>query len=199
MDYSNELIRQEAIREDLLSGETIKWTGQPDLSVLFDNADLVLIPFSLFWVGFMIFWEIDALFGEHGSSDRIFMALSGLPFTLIGQYLLWGRFVYKAWKKKRTYYAITNMRVLIVVQWARGKSLHAVYLKDILAANKSVGRNGIGTLVFATSIRETRQWGNFGMGWSRRTQEPAAPAFYDVREANTVYELVNRLRNETEA
>ena len=43
--------------------------------------------------------------------------LWGIPFVVAGQYLIWGRFFYDAWLKRRTYYALT----VIVVQngWSR--------------------------------------------------------------------------------
>jgi hypothetical protein len=42
------------------------------------------------------------------------MVLWGVPFVVIGQYMIWGRFLYDAWLKPRTYYGITNRRVLIL-------------------------------------------------------------------------------------
>ena len=42
------------------------------------------------------------------------MVLWGVPFVVIGQYMVWGRFLYDAWLKPRTYYGITNRRVLIL-------------------------------------------------------------------------------------
>jgi hypothetical protein len=41
------------------------------------------------------------------------MVLWGVPFVVIGQYMIWGRFLYDAWLKPRTYYGITNRRVLM--------------------------------------------------------------------------------------
>lgn len=199
IDYTNELTRQQSIREELLDGETIEWTGQPTLSLILDNADIFLIPFSLIWGGFWIFLVIRALIGNgHGSPESVFTVLWGIPFFLVSQYLIWGRYFYKTWKKKRTYYAVTNKRVLIVIQSMREKSLHAAYIKDIRAINKSVGKDGIGTIEFGNSNGMAGQMENYGLGCWAHQYVPAPPAFYDIHDANIVYELVNRLRNEPE-
>ena len=46
-----------AIQPELTSGESILWAGQPNTRVIFHKEDLFLIPFSLMWGGFAIFWE----------------------------------------------------------------------------------------------------------------------------------------------
>jgi len=46
-----------AIQPELTSGETVQWAGQPNRRVILHKEDLFLIPFSLFWGGFTIFWE----------------------------------------------------------------------------------------------------------------------------------------------
>src|SRR2546425_847012 len=112
-----------AIQPELISGEGILWAGRPNTSTVFHKEDLFLIPFSLLWGGFAIFWEA-GVSGYWGNSTRsgpwVFGMFWGIPFVLIGQYLIWGRFFYAAWKRKRTYYAVTNRRVIVVQNgWKR--------------------------------------------------------------------------------
>src|SRR5260370_13938963 len=105
---------------ELIPGETLEWTGRPNPSVVFHQEDWVAIPFSLLWGGFAIFW----LVGASGTWDiwmnrphrtfQFFGLIWGTPFVLIGQYMIWGRFVYCRWEKLRTYYALTGRRALIV-------------------------------------------------------------------------------------
>jgi hypothetical protein len=108
-----------AIQPELSSGENLLWSGQPNPSVIFHKEDAFLIPFSLLWGGFAIFWEAAAS-GMVGLARRDhapgFFLLWGIPFVLIGQYLIWGRFLYAAWLKKSTYYGVTNRRVIIIMQ-----------------------------------------------------------------------------------
>jgi len=65
----------------LLPGESIVWSGEPVRHRLFRGEDAFLIPFSLFWGGFAIFWEASAL--RAAGSDAGF-AVSGLPFVAVG-------------------------------------------------------------------------------------------------------------------
>lgn len=110
------------IQEELFSGETVHWSGQPLKRVIFHSSDGYAIPFSLPWGGFAIFWELGVTghfgFGNSKNSFSLFMALWGVPFIVIGQYMIWGRFPYTAWKKGRTYYAVTTKRVLVVTSGA---------------------------------------------------------------------------------
>jgi hypothetical protein len=46
-----------AVQPELLSGESIVWAGQPNTRVIFHKQDLYMVPFSLLWGGFAIFWE----------------------------------------------------------------------------------------------------------------------------------------------
>ena len=54
-------IDRSIFQQDLRSGEEIRWIGQPDASRIFSLADIGIIPFSLLWGGFAVFWEIMAL------------------------------------------------------------------------------------------------------------------------------------------
>ena len=93
-----------AIQPELISGESIVWAGQPNTHVIFHRADVYMIPFSLLWGGFAIFWEAGVSgfwgFGQHSGGPWLFGMLWGVPFVLVGQYFIWGRFIYAAWKKK---------------------------------------------------------------------------------------------------
>lgn len=45
----------------LNQGESILWMDMPNPHWLFSPRDLLLIPFSLMWGGFALFWEANAL------------------------------------------------------------------------------------------------------------------------------------------
>jgi hypothetical protein len=45
---------------ELLPGETVQWTGRPNAAVIFHKEDWAMIPFSLLWGGFAIFWLLGA-------------------------------------------------------------------------------------------------------------------------------------------
>jgi hypothetical protein len=191
------------IQSQLVSGESIVWMSKPNPSVIFHKQDLFLIPFSLLWGGFAIFWEGSvAGFWNHGSRSGawIFGMIWGIPFVLIGQYLIWGRFIYDLWLKGRTYYALTNRRVL-VLQKGWSQKIVAAYLDSLPALTKEGSGSGPGTLSFApdtsffsgfaggTSSSRRNNWGAWNsMGIS------GTPIFRDIDNLDYVYRLLSDLR-----
>lgn len=69
------------------------------------------MPFSLLWGGFSIFWSISALVG----GAPVPFALFGVPFVALGLYFIFGRFIYKAKRKRQTVYGLTEGRALVAV------------------------------------------------------------------------------------
>src|SRR5579859_7840724 len=108
---------QRRLQDELSPGESVLWAGRPNPSVIFHPSDWALVPFSLLWGGFAIFWEagVTGIFGfGNGKSAPLFFMLWGIPFVVAGQYFIWGRFFYAAWRKKRIFYVITNLRVIVI-------------------------------------------------------------------------------------
>lgn len=181
---------------ELISGESLYWAGMPNRGVVFHSDDWAMVPFSLLWGGFAIFWEAGAM-GYWGKGARsggasTFMELWGIPFVLIGQYMIWGRFLYDEWLKRRTYYAVTNRRV-ITVQEAWKRKTSSMYLEAI----PSIEREGTmtGTLWFGTkypifagrgSGKKTRNMSRFYLG--------DVPLFADIDDVDSVYRTIMDLR-----
>lgn len=76
------------IQKYLESGEEALWTGQPHQGLMFHAGDILLIPLSLFWGGGVLYWEYMAL----TTGAPLFFVLWGIPFLLVGIYLVVGRF-----------------------------------------------------------------------------------------------------------
>jgi hypothetical protein len=104
------------IQPELLPNEKIYWAAMPSRSIIFHSDDWTIIPFTLVWSGFFVFWEREAVdaWRKFPNSSDAFMVVWGIPFLCVGVYMLVGRFFHDAWLKRRTYYAATNRRVLIV-------------------------------------------------------------------------------------
>lgn len=134
----------------MLPGESVLWKGHPEKGRLFTGTDFFVIPFSVFWLGFALFWELAAI-----DSGIPFMMLWGLPFISIGVYLLFGRFIHKAYLRTRTFYVITNKKLII----KRGKRLTMYTAKDLPPATLQIHSDGNGTISFSeTTYRRGRHY-----------------------------------------
>ncbi len=190
------------LQSELLAGERLLWTGQPDPRVIFERVDIFLVPFSLLWGGFALVWEAGVLglgvFGEgHRSAVPWFFVLWGIPFVLVGLYFIAGRFFYKAWRKRRTYYALTNKRALVLVE-GRGRTLRACFLSAVPTINKSVRSSGVGTITFGNTSWAS-MYDNTGMDFFGAMGALGADStvrFNDVRDADRVYGLAMAARKE---
>ena len=174
--------------EHLVAGEKVLWVGRPDPAKRFSKSDRVAIPFSLMWGGFAMFWEAAVIGGGGG-----IFALWGIPFVAIGLYMMVGRFFYRARVKRRTWFAVTNKRVLKLERRKRGDAVEAMFLDAIPAVNRDLGGDGSGSVIFGSGKRW--QSGLAGSGIpSFVTNDEAPLAFYDVPDAVHVAELVTQLR-----
>jgi hypothetical protein len=190
------------LQPELLSGESIYWAGMPNPQVIFHSDDWGMIPFSLLWGGFTIFWEADAL-GLWNSAPRssaeavsTFASLWGIPFVMIGQYMIWGRFVVDAWLKRRTYYAVTNRRVLILQEgWKRKTNF--VFLESL----PELSREGtsIGTLWLGPKSSPFAQRRGLNFNFSRFYLEDSTPVLADIDNVDYVQRLILDLREKSRA
>ena len=96
------------INKYLMSGEYVIWNGKPGKGHLLTKYDTYMIPFSIMWCGFAIFWETSVLTGGAPFLFKVW----GIPFVCVGLYVVFGRFIMKSYVRKETVYVITNKRVL---------------------------------------------------------------------------------------
>jgi len=190
------------LQSELVSGESLLWSGQPLRKVIFHRQDWFGIPFSLMWGGFAIFWELgvtghwDNSGNSHSSPG--FFVLWGIPFVLIGQYLIWGRFLYSDWRKTRTYYGVTNKRVLVVSTGSNRRVTDA-YFSNLDSVSLTTRYDGIGTIEFAPEPDVQSVWGY--SGYRRRGNQMGIDlsrlAFFDIAEARNVYQLIQSQREKS--
>lgn len=172
------------LRQYLDSGENLLWTGQPKTGIVFRTADIFLIPFSLLWCGFAIFWVIMASLGS------IFFAMFGIPFVIIGLIFVFGRFIIDAKQREYTTYGLTEDRIIIKsgVRNRRIKSLNIRALSDIEYTEKG---DGSGTISIGPK-NPMMIWGNGMNWWPGLKVNPQLELIPDVRK---VYNLIIELQS----
>jgi hypothetical protein len=138
------LLHIEKFNRLLLPGEKLIWTGKPGTGLMLTKMDFLLIPFSLLWGGFAIFWEYQVLTKTQGKAP-FFLVLWGIPFILAGIYFIVGRFFVDAYVRSKTFYAITDSRLLILREGLLG-GVQAFQLSQLPAVSFSGSPVGRGTL-----------------------------------------------------
>jgi hypothetical protein len=185
------------LKKTLLKHERILWIGRPKQTAVFTPEDRFLIPFSVLWGGFAIYWEFLILFSkdETGVGPPLIFILLGLPFAIFGFYTIFGRFIYKAWAKKNTFYAITNKRI-IVLDKAK-ENLQSADIRSIPSMMRTIGPNGIGTVKFGkTKIKPALE--NTGMDFLDPYIDNRVLTFYDIPDVSKVYKMVHKLKHRRE-
>ncbi len=132
----------EEVSQALERGERLLWVGAPQRGFKLRAADIYLIPFSLFWAGFAVFWESSVL-AIQGSP--FFMKLWGIPFVLVGLYLVVGRFFVDAKMREWTVYAVTSQRALIFSGMFR-REMKSLTLRNLPEVSVVKAYDGSGTI-----------------------------------------------------
>lgn len=165
-------------------GERVLWCGVPRQGVFLRPSDVFLIPFSLLWGGFAVFWEAAAL-----RSGPAFFALWGIPFVLVGLYMIFGRFFLDAAQRAHIAYAVTDRRVIIVsgIFNSQVKSLSLGTISDLSLSERSDGR---GTITFGP----VNPWSSW-YGTTSWPGTPTTPCFDSIPAAKTVFAAIQRAQN----
>jgi Bacterial PH domain len=173
----------EEVRRQLSSGERVLWTGQPKQGVIVRGSDALMIPFSLVWGGFAFFWEWSVI----NSNAPAFFVLWGIPFVLVGIYLIVGRFFVEARQREKTHYAVTNERVLIISGLLR-PTVKSLSLRTLTDVSLSESSSGEGSITFGATSALSSMFGGFA-GWPGMGAQ-MGPRFDVIPEAKTVYETI---------
>jgi Bacterial PH domain len=177
------------VERQLSSGEKLVWSGQPRAGIRLRWSDVFMIPFSILWCGFAIFWE--SMVVRKGAP--VFMMFWGIPFVLVGLYIVFGRFIVDAMTRTKTFYGITNERIIIIsgLFSQEIKSLNLRTLTDVSLSERS---DGSGTITFGP-VYPMGRWMPAG-SWPGAGRY-APPAFDMIERAKDVYEIIRQAQKET--
>lgn len=166
--------------DNLSTNERVLWSGAPRQGLVLRASDWLMIPFSLLWGGFALVWE----YSVFSSGAPLMFRLWGVPFVLVGLYMVAGRFMVEAWQRAYTDYAVTNQRIIIRsgVFKRRMKSLHLRAMGEFSLTENSKGE---GTIAFGISAA-----GNMFSGMASWPGVDELPRFDTIAGARKVYEII---------
>ena len=170
----------------LLPRERILWSGLPAQGILFTSSDMFLIPFSLLWCGFAIFWTYMAA----SEGAPVFFYAWGGMFVCIGLFFVFGRFAVDAWVRRRIAYAVTDKRILIMrtAPFSNFISIDLERLPDIQMTGAEAKR---GNLRFGPAASF---FGNPRTGAWSPAFDPV-PQFLGIEEPSKVFDLIMKASN----
>ena len=187
MDIPFDSTPQQQIGRVLDSGESLIWSGAPRQGLVLRSGDIFLIPFSLLWGGFAIFWEATVL----QSNAPGFFVLWGVPFVLFGLYMIIGRFFVDARIRAHTFYGLTNRRA-IIVSGLFSKTTNSLPLRTLTDISVQERSDRSGTVMLGRPLPYS-YWGS-GMRWPGMNQY-ATPSFEMIPDAMRVHDqLLGALR-----
>ena len=172
-----------AVSGELEDGERVLWSGVPRQGLALRGADVYLIPFSLMWGGFAIFWESSVF----KTNAPIFFRLWGVPFVVIGLYLIFGRFFADSMQRGRTAYGLTDRRV-VILSGLFSRQVKSLPLRTISDLSLTERKDGTGTIALGPSQSTGRRYG--GGAWPGYGPY-GAPCLEMIPNAKDVY---NRIR-----
>ena len=180
-----------SIEQELGSGERVLWKGRPRGGLRLRGSDIYLIPFSLFWGGFAIFWETMALFKiPKNNPAGLLFPIFGIPFVLFGLYFIFGRFFVDAKMRQSTEYAVTNRRA-IIVSGIFSRNVRSINLQATPEITLTERADRSGTITFGSPPLAYGRWGQRDLLFPGMSVQPAFEMIDDVR---TVYGIIEKAK-----
>jgi hypothetical protein len=172
---------QQIIQSKLSGGEQLLWFGRPRQGFFFRKSDAWIVPFSLLWFGFAIFWNYGVWTNTNADT---FFRLFGLPFLFVGFYYVFGRFIVDIFQRRKTFYGLTNERI-IIVSGLFNQTTKYIDLKGLSEITFEEKSDGLGTITFGRDEVEDSGWFN-----SNQNNIVYAPNFEQIPNAKNVYEII---------
>lgn len=161
----------------MVDDEYILWQGRPGEGNLLTKRDVTMIPFSIVWCAFAIFWTTSVL----QSGAPVFMALFGMVFVAIGLYMVFGRFIHTSYMRKRTAYVITNKKIIRI----RGNNIDMQSGVNLPPMRIEVFKNGNGTLSFGDEYVYTE--------WNKRRYNTNQFTLENIPDPARVQQIIQQM------
>jgi hypothetical protein len=196
--------------KDLTPGEKILWSGKPQQGFLRRGSDLLYVPISLVICGLALWlegwiisllWQVYSL-GDGSTTAQLIMGtlfLCGvvvMPLVLIGLFLAAGRFGFDRLRRRKTFYLLTEKRVLICSTLLK-RRVRSITLDNKLKTRLIRHSGGRGSITLTADI--WIWWILVGPAWWipfwPDVEVYQAPFLERIEDAERVYQKIRELTN----
>lgn len=179
---------EQEISRELSGSERLLWSGAPRKGIMLRGSDAFVIPFSILWCGFAIFWETMVVI----QGAPFFFMLWGIPFVVVGLYFVFGRFIVEAKQREKACYGLTSQRI-VIISGLFSRKVQSLNLKTLSEITYREKPDGSGTIAFGANNPLFAIFG--GMSWPGMSQY-LPPCFDLIPNAKEVYEMVRRAQQD---
>lgn len=145
-----------------------------------------MVPFSLLWGGFAFFWEYSVV----SKGAPYFFTLWGIPFVAVGLYIIVGRFFVDSYQRARTYYGVTDQRV-IILGGLTNREVKSITLQGLSDTSLNERSDRSGSITFGPTNPMYDKWA----GWPNMGKK-TSPAFELIVDVRKVYDVIRQAQRE---
>ena len=176
-DTSDTLEAQQSIQRELHATERLLWSGLPVQGLRFQDGDVLVIPFVLLWCVVIALPHYQHWQRNGVGSDSLFDLLWGA----FGLTWLIGRYLYDGYRRARTYYGVTDQRVIIIEErLSRGRETTGIGLTRLWELSLKERADKSGTITFGPPNPVIR---------ARGDNTKRSPTF-QIEDVRQVYDLI---------
>lgn len=147
-NFDDDFSEYEFCNKYLEADEYVQWTGKPENGFYINFSNGFRWLFSAFWMAFCTYFIYLVIRERESVQLLIFAAL----FWLFGAYFLVWKNCFSLALRFKTYYVITNKRVII----KKGKKIRFYNGENLDYTQTTMHRNGNGTITFSRLIYTTK-------------------------------------------
>ena len=174
---------ENSILEHLEPDEKLLWSGSPEKRI-FTKHELLRIPVStVLIIAFAAYW----IFRQDVSNLMLAVVAAALSVVF---YNTFGKLALKAIHRKRTFYLLTENRVIIILANKTGecKKTAQTYINDLVSSAIALNRDGTGSILFSEYKTTDTLPLKIGDNWPALFGHPMT-AFFDIKKPEDVYLL----------
>jgi hypothetical protein len=167
------------------SNEKLIWVGQPKTGITLKLKDIYELLFSILFCTVLVFMMRSVLVVS------VWFLPFFIPFILVGLLFLFGRYFIDAHLRKKTYYALSNKRIIIKSN-AMYKKIRSVDLAALSKIEYEEERDRSGTIDLG--IAYPTMPGRGGISWFPNAK--AYTSLYRILEVRVVYQKILDLKKQ---